>query len=338
MTALTEYQRLESTGIWRPAPDEQRRDVVVSFGDATLVISDMADRPLAHWSLPAVERRNPAKTPAVYRPGPDAPDELEIADDAMIDAIERVRQAIARGRPQPGRLRSVLLGGGLIAVLGLAVFWLPDALIRHTASVVPTAKRAEIGARLLTNIRRVAGAPCETRNGRRALDQLTQRLNLVPPPRVVILAGGVPRSAHLPGGLVLLNRALVEDHEDPAVVAGYILTETARSRAEDPIETLMRAAGPLAAFRLLTTGQVRDDMLSQYAEDLLIAPMTPVDDDALLALFDAAQIPSTPYAYARDISGETTLSLIEADPIPADRATPVLPDGAWVSLQGICGE
>ena len=55
-TALTEYARLESGGLWKAGPDAQRREVVVSFGEATLVLSDTAGRPLTHWSLPAVER------------------------------------------------------------------------------------------------------------------------------------------------------------------------------------------------------------------------------------------------------------------------------------------
>ena len=50
MTALKEYARLESGGLWRADADAQRRDVIVSFGDATLVISDSAERALAHWS------------------------------------------------------------------------------------------------------------------------------------------------------------------------------------------------------------------------------------------------------------------------------------------------
>ncbi len=54
MTALTEYDRLECAAVWRAAPEAQRRDVFVSVGDATLVITDNADRVLAHWSLAAV--------------------------------------------------------------------------------------------------------------------------------------------------------------------------------------------------------------------------------------------------------------------------------------------
>ena len=64
MTALKEYQRLEASGLWRPEPDAQRRDVVVSLGDASLTMSEFSGRPLAHWSLAAVRRANnsPLKT------------------------------------------------------------------------------------------------------------------------------------------------------------------------------------------------------------------------------------------------------------------------------------
>ena len=49
MTALKQYQRIEATGLWRPSPDVQRREVVVSIGEATLTISDFNDRALTHW-------------------------------------------------------------------------------------------------------------------------------------------------------------------------------------------------------------------------------------------------------------------------------------------------
>ncbi len=336
MTALSEYERLECTAVWRPEPDAQRRDVFVSIGDATLMIHDSADRMLAHWSLAAVSRVNPGERPALYTPGADAPEELEIEDEVMIDAINRVQRSIQRRRPRPGRLRLALLAGGLAAVLAGAVFWLPDALIRHAASVVPQAKRAELGARLLTDIRRVAGTPCTSVNGRNALERLKARLFPSSPGALVILSSGIPASRHLPGGLILLNRTLVEDHEDAAVVAGYVLAELERAAAIDPVEDLLRTGGFPAAFRLLTTGDVEDAVLEQHAERLLAEPAAPVPDDRLLARFAEAGVASTPYAYARDISGETTLALIEADPGPG--AQPLLSDGQWVSLQGICGE
>ncbi|MCG6901158.1 MAG: hypothetical protein LJE68_00615 [Rhodobacter sp.] len=335
MTALSEYERLESPGIWRAARAGQRRDVIVSIGDATLVIYDGADRPLAHWSLPAVVRLNPGTRPALFAPAPDAPEELEIADTEMIDAVEKVRKTIERRRPRHGRLRFYLLAGGLAAVIALGVFWLPDSLIRHAASVVPQAKRAELGQHLLGNIRRVAGKPCSTVSGRRALDQLYARLRPDRTGSLVVLASGFADTVHLPGGLILLNRTLVEDYETPDVVAGYVLAETLRADAQDPVERMLQSTGPLSAIRLLTTGEMTDDALNAYAETLMTQPAATLDTDALLAAFREAQVASTPYAFARDISGETTLPLIEAD---HGGATQVLTDGDWISLQGICGE
>lgn len=337
MTALKEYQRLESPGLWRPSPEDQRREVIVSIGDATLIISDMAERPLTHWSLAAVERENPDATPAVYSPGSDAGDTLEIEDDLMIEAIERVRRAVSRRRPRPGRLRAVLLSAGLAIILALTVFWLPEALVRNAVAVVPDAKRSEIGERLLSDISRVAGMPCSTPLGNRALDRLHDRLRGEDAQgRFVVVRSGVRDTVELPGGIVVLNRALVEDYEDPAVVAGFILAEGLRSRVEDPVARFLHDRGPIAAFRLLTTGEVTDAALAAHAENLLADPAPPVPSQALLARFREADVPSSPYAFARDISGETTLDLIEADPVDPEEARPLLSDGDWISLQGIC--
>ena len=71
MTALSKYQRLEASALWRDSISGQRRDVIVSLGDASLVITDKNERPLTHWSLAAVQRANPGAMPAVFHPDGD---------------------------------------------------------------------------------------------------------------------------------------------------------------------------------------------------------------------------------------------------------------------------
>jgi len=336
MTALSEYQRLECSGLWREAPEAQRRDVIVSFGDASLVISDSNATALTHWSLAAVVRLNPGESPALYSPGADSGEELEIDDEIMIDAIGKVISAIERARPHHGRLRLTLLGTALALVLGTA-FWMPGAMRRHTVQVVPPTVRAEIGQTLLERITRVSGAPCTGTAGTRALARLGERLLPPAAPAPVVLRAGVPSAAHLPGGLILLNRAVVEDHEDAAVAAGFILAERARAVEADPLEALLRAAGPVATFRLLTSGSLPPEVLDDYAETLLTTPPAALPDEVLLAFFDAAEVASSPYAYALDVSGESVLGLIEADPMRGRAQISPLPDADWVRLQGICG-
>ncbi|WP_296762832.1 hypothetical protein [Sediminimonas sp.] len=341
MTALKQYQRLEAAGLWRATPDDQRRDVIVSLGDATLIITDRSDRPLAHWSLPALERANPGATPAIYHPDGDAGETLELPEDEgnFISEVERLRAAIHRQRPRPGRLRLVTLAAVVAAIGALGGLWLPGALIGHTVSVVPAAKRAEIGNAVLDQMQRVTGAPCTTPAANLALRRLSARL---PAPdgqtdRLIVMREGVENTVQLPGHIMLLSRALVEDHEAPDIVAGYIIAEQLRAAARDPLERLLEHAGVSASFRLLTTGTLPPDVLRSYAEVRLTQAPARVAEDALLRAFEKQQVRSSPYAYALDITGEKTLPLIEADPYANTTSRPVLSDGDWVRLQGICG-
>ncbi|MDT8854252.1 hypothetical protein RNZ50_04205 [Paracoccaceae bacterium Fryx2] len=339
MTALKKYLKLESNGLWRDAPEAQRREVLVSFGEATLVLSDpRSEDALSHWSLPAVERLNPGEMPALFAPGADADETLEIDDPVMIAALDTVRGALAAARPHPGRLRNSVLIGSTSLVLALALFWMPGKLVEQTALVVPPATRTEIGLMALDDLRRVTGAPCAGDLGQRALDALSERLFGSPKPLILVLRDGQSPALHLPGQIVLVNRALLEDHDGPEVLAGYALSEMARNAEEDPLLPLLRHAGLTATFRLLTTGVLSPDAVAGYAEVILRQTREPLDAGLLLPRFEAAGVPSTPYAFALDPSGESVLPLIEADPFRSGAPRPVMADGDWVSLQAICSE
>ena len=336
LTALDEYDRLEATGIWRPGPSDQRLNVVVSIGAASLVITDMRDTALAHWSLPAVDRVNPGETPAIYRPAPDALERLEIVDAQMIEAVERVRRAVDRGRSKPGRLR----GGMIVAtVLAFAVFvslWAPGAIRQQAAAVLPDAARNAIGADLLAEIRRISGAPCDDPRGQEALDRLATRV--APGTEVRVVPSAIESTAHLPGGMILLGRSVVEDHETPFVAAGYIVVAELRRTIRDPILDLLDDATLLEAGRLLTTGRMAERALVAHAEHLVRDPGVAVSDEALVTRFATLELPAAPYAYAIDVSGESVLGLIEADTVSVTESTPPIGDSDWVALQGICGE
>lgn len=340
MTALKEYERIEATGLWRENAEAQRREVIVSIGDATLTITDNNDRALAHWALAAVSRANAGKRPALYHPDGDPNETLELPENEaeMIEAIEKLRSTIARARPHPGRLRLAFGVGLALAIAALAVFWLPSAARDHAQSVVPEVKRKDIGAALLSRISRVSGQPCSDAAGRAVLRKLGARL---PSPKgavpLVVLRSGVSEAAHLPGGTVLLGRALVEDYEEPDVLAGYIIAEHLRAQLEDPLRAFLDHAGLVATLRLLTTGAVSSTTLDAYAEHLVAAPPRPLADEILLAGFKAWSVRARPYAYARDITGEDTLALIEADPFTIEAPKPLLSDNDWLRLQAICG-
>ncbi len=306
------------------------------MGDATLVISDMKDQALAHWSLAAVARANPGTRPAVFHPDGDPSETLEIsADDAqMIDAIETLRRAVERRRPRPGRLRLIGVLGSVLVVAALALFWLPAAMQDHTLRVVPWVKRASIGTSLLKQIERVSGMACINSRGRTALAKLGTRLSSGP---LVVLPAMTRSSLHLPGGLIVLNKTLFEDHESPDVAAGYILSELVQREISDPLRDMLQAISLRENFRLLTTGDVSEAALEGYAEFVMGQRNLDPPSDALLARFAAESLHSTPYAKARDITGETVLALIEADPMNGKDTAPLISDADWLRLQNICG-
>lgn len=339
MTALKEYTRLEGIGLWRLNEDDQRREVIVSLGEATLSISDSKSLQfLSHWSLAAIARQNPGLTPAIFHPDGDEQESLELGPDEaeLITAIEKLRLTVERRRPHPGRLRwgIRLASVSLVALLGF--FWLPDALEQHAARVLPPVKRAEIGNQLLAEIEHVAGTPCDDPAGSDSLNNLARRLFGAANQKIVVMRSGVRETAHLPGGQILLDRSLVELNEDPTVVAGYVVAEDVRRRAEDPMIKVLRSAGFFATFRLLTTGDLSQDALRNYATQLVTAKPDPIPADDLIAAFAAANLRSSPYAYAVDITGEDTQRLIDLDPMQGKDSQPVMNDQSWLALQSIC--
>jgi hypothetical protein len=340
-TALQRYQRLEAAALWRPDAEAQRLDVIVSLGEATLTITDTRDRVKAHWSLAAIARANPGGVPALYHPDADPGETLEIAEgeDEMIAAIETLRNAVARQRPRPGRLRLAGMVASLLGVVLVVTLWLPGAARDHALRVVPAVKRVEIGQALLGHVQRVTGPACRTPGGTAALAVLEQRL---PPARgrsrLMVVRSGVGEALRLTGGTILVSADLVEDHDTADVVAGAIIAAHLRAETHDPLERLLSDAGLWEVLRLLATGSLSDAALRAHAETLLRAPPAPLPDATLIAGFARWQVRATPYAYARDVTGETVLGLIEADPFArtAD-LPPILSDADWLRLQGICG-
>lgn len=339
MTALRKYQRLECGGLWRETPQDQRREVLVRFGDATLVLSDpKSGAAVSHWSLPAIERVNKGQEPAIFAPGTDAHESLELDDPDMIAALGTVRQAVQAATAKPGRLRGVLLAGSAAAVVLAAVLWLPGALVSHTASVVPPAQRADIGQRALDDLIRVTGEPCKDQLGLQALAALSERVfGPVDTPILYVMPEGVEQPLHLPGDVIILPRKLIEQANGPEAAAGVALVERLRMKAEDPIVPLLQYAGLRATFELLTTASLPDTALNGYGEAMLRATPVALPDAALLAAFEAAQIPATPYALAIDPDGKATADLATNDPYKGLAPSPLIPDDSWVALQGICG-
>ncbi|QBX34516.1 hypothetical protein E4191_07165 [Paracoccus liaowanqingii] len=337
-TALTEFQRLEAQGSWRERPDARLREVIVSVGEATLTMMDpKSDRPLSHWSLPAVTRLNPGRLPALYTPSSTAPDEtVEIEDPLMIEAIERVQRAIAAHRATPGRLRGVVTGAAVLVMLAGLVFWLPDALIRHAARIAPPAQARNVGLAVLADLERSAGAVCRRTSGQQVLDWMSPDL-IGADALIQVVPGPLNGARRLPGDLYVLGSDLLTTAPGPEAAAGHLVAT--RLAVEDKAVTLdaLRHAGLMASLRLMTLGTLPRDAMEGLGEAMLAGPVPRPDLAALPPAFAPLGLSTEPYARSIDPTGAAVLPLIEADPIragvePAD----LLTDAQWLALQQIC--
>ena len=131
MTALDKYTRLEALGQWRENPELPAREVVVSFGNATLLLSDMDENPLCHWAMAATSRLTLDGANAVYTPDTEGFETLEIDDAEMVEAIAQVSRASVSIKRRTPWLRWVLLAF-IIATIG-AIFYAMPSLLRGQA-------------------------------------------------------------------------------------------------------------------------------------------------------------------------------------------------------------
>lgn len=339
MTALDQFTRLEAAGIWRESPDSKRRDVIVSFGDATLILSDpRSEVPLAHWSLPAVARLNGHRMPALYAPGADADsgeESLEIEDPLMVEAIARVHHAIAARRPHPGRLRFTLMILALIVMTAAAVFWLPDALVRYGARIAPNATKQQIGLAIIRDMEARTGPICSRPGAQRALNELATYIAGTET-RLKVVPADLPRAILLPGDMMVIGKNLIENQKDAQPLAGYLVAAITQQTGHTATEAALRHGGLRATLSVLTMGNTDIDAFDGYGRKLLDQPLDMPEEEILLDAFTRLSLASTPFAYAVDDSGETVLGLIEADPMRHTAPHSLFTDKAWHTIQQIC--
>lgn len=327
MTALKGIEKLETTGLWRAHEDAQRVEVFVSVGDDTLIISDISNSALSHWSLPAVRRRNPGVRPALFAPGREATEELEIADDTMIDAIEGIRTALDRARPRPGRIRWLTLTVVFLTIVALSIFWVPRALLDHTARVMPMAQQVTIGRVMLNRVAALAGQPCIEPRPHQVLAKLNGRALPGAGARLAILPGAPQPTMHLPGDFIVLSHAVLETTASPEAFAGYLVAEYLRSQNSDPLRQYLEFAGFQETLRLLTRGETNSATLRAFVERKLTTPPHDIPMDTLAAWFGQLKLPLQPYLQA--IGRTAQIEQVANTP-------PVLSDTDWLTLKNIC--
>jgi len=264
MTAIDKFIRLEAVGWWFEAGRQEAREVVVSFGDATLQITSLKDVPLTHWSLLATKRVGTRAEAVIYSADPEQHEVLEIEDPDMIRAISAITSALIEPEPAPKWRRWARRGVALALLAGL-LWAAPPLIYKATTLLTPPARMAALSDDMVEGLRAQYGTECKDWLGGHALEGFAEKLLPAAPPALWVFAKQTTPAIALPNGVALSNAAL--QAATPESLSALVMAHWAMGQNRKPLHAYVAALGPLTALRSLAFGR-----FPEGAKPVAIAP------------------------------------------------------------------
>ena len=372
MTALKQYQLLEAEGRYFDGQTAQPRDVIVKFGDASLMVLDLTDMPITHWPLATLRSLGAAGPGLSLIPDHGADERLTITDGEMIKAIRAVCPRLEKAEPVGGRRWTRVAAWATLAVgsIYVIIFHLLPALSDQLAELIPPEAEAAMGEQMVDEFASILSGfeePrfCSTPDGDRALQRMVARAeavsNLHLPLTVRVLDHEMINAFALPGGQIVIFRGLIEKADSPEEVAGVLAHEIGHVVNRDPTRIALRSAGSAGLLGLLLGDFTGATVTVALSEALLRSgyqrEAEAAADDFANAALSAQGLPTKPFAgfflklgegaderpeflshlaTHPDLSGRAAKAEA-ADQIGDRPFTPALNDQDWVALQEICG-
>lgn len=260
MTAIDRYTRLEAVGVWRETPEHAPREVVVSFGNATLLLSDFNETPLAHWAMAATQRASFNGKNAIYTPDTEAFETLAISDIEMIDAIAQVSRITTQPRA------SKALGGLVFFVLVLVLMWggvkyIPPFVHRQAIAITTEDLARKFGIEMLAALDITA---CAFGGANTARDTLIARSFPARDIRLIIVRDQNAPFV-LPGGLLVVNVTQIQAMQTPEQLV-VLLTEMVNSNTNRTLTTQLLSGSNFSdLLTYITTGNMSEKRLYEAA-------------------------------------------------------------------------
>ena len=265
MTAIDKYTRLEALGQWRESPTQPPREVVVSFGNATLVLSNLDEKPLCHWAMAATSRMSLEGTKAVYTPDTEGFETLEIDDAEMVEAIAQVSRAATTVNLRTPWLRWVFIA--LVMTASAAIAYATPPLLRSQAIRMTGSESArKLGTDMLATL-----SPDICREPRADAARELFQSRVFPDGRtLLIISRGQAQASIFPGGVVVISRDTLQVMQSPDELAR--LTTALSARSESTVDQLFESSSPRELFDYITSGKLSDERLAKAARNIINSP------------------------------------------------------------------
>lgn len=333
-------------------------EVVVQLDSTALHIDARGDgRRLATWPFASVsldELQEGGVAHAHCRELPLAL--LSITEPALADAL---RARVGRSTALAARSNRVLHGFAyavLTALVALAFYFAIPHLARGIAQRIPLEYEREIGANLLLLISRDY---CHDDQADAALAALERRLD----PRdevdaeLHVMRSGSQNAFALPGGVVVVTAALLEEAKGPDEVAGVLAHELEHVRQRHVLTHFVRGtllatawsvavgdyAGlmvvdPTTAFQIVNLRFSRDEEALADAGAARSLDAAGISRRGLSDFFERlrAKTDAIPAWLSNHPSSESRARELERGPSHGNDATPALDPASFAALQNAC--
>lgn len=355
---------LAATGRYYDGKVAAGRQVRLALGSRGLTVVAQDDQVVDVWPLRELDRieRDDTGMARLIRVGSAA--EILCDDTALIMAVRRDGTSGYRRRRSSGLAKIAAWSVAALISVGL-FFWFGLPLVaRQAAQAMPAAWETALGAstadRIVWLLSGPNGGPCETPEGRAALDRMTGQLTAAAQPRlplhVRIVDSKLVNALTLPGGEVLVLRGLLDAAEHPNELAAVLAHEFAHSDLAHPVEIAIKKGMGAVAVGVLLGDVLGGSAVVVLAQSLMTASYTreveEQADNRMLQAMRQAGLRSPPAAafFDRliekegDVSGPfALLNTHPASTARAERLRQAVPQGAdalteteWRALKAIC--
>ena len=267
MTALDRYTRLEAIGQWREAPNQPPTEVVVSFGDATLVLSDLNENPLCHWAMAATNRVSLNGSHAIYTPDTEGFETLEIDDAEMVEAISRVSSAESVGRHKTRWLRWVF-ALFLFAMAGGITYATPDLLRAQAERMTSPASARKLGMDMFQTLDLKL---CHEARADEAKTLFEARAFPDTDVELLIVQGDLTEYV-FPGNIIVLGSAHLRSFASVEELTAVLWSAMSEKSNSDTINALFSDSSPRELFDYVTSGTLPSERIRTAAQGIMAEP------------------------------------------------------------------
>lgn len=290
---------------------------------------------------------------------------LDVADTAFAAEIAaRCASLDGEGAAHSGNLRAII-GWSLAAALSIAliaIFGVPAIAARLT-DLIPRGVEAKLGDAVAGQVDAIfGGRTCDEPQGAAAFDKLAGTLwsvgDFPAPVKISVRQSVVPNAFAIPGDRVYVLSALIDKADNADELAGVIAHEFGHVAHRDGLREMISSGGSAFLFGLLLGDVTGSGAVLIASRTMLNAAHSReaeanADAFAARAMLRLGRSPAPLGEFLLRMTGQQqggAMALLASHPLTQDRlaelkrldahvtAAPLLTDGEWKALKGICAK